>query len=121
MATTELTRKDFATDQDPRWCPGCGDYAILAAMQGFLPELGVPPEKMVFVAGIGCSGRFTYYMNTYGLHGIHGRAPALATGLKVSRPDLDVWVVTGDGDGLCPYCICADRGHPPTLLDCQTT
>jgi 2-oxoglutarate/2-oxoacid ferredoxin oxidoreductase subunit beta len=100
MATAELTRKDFATDQDPRWCPGCGDYAILAAMQGFLPELGVPPEKMVFVAGIGCSGRFAYYMNTYGLHGIHGRATALASGLATARPDLFVWVVTGDGDSL---------------------
>jgi 2-oxoglutarate ferredoxin oxidoreductase subunit beta len=100
MATAELSRKDFATDQDPRWCPGCGDYAILAAMQGFLPELGIPPEKMVFVAGIGCSGRFAYYMNTYGVHGIHGRATALASGLATARPDLFVWVVTGDGDSL---------------------
>jgi 2-oxoglutarate ferredoxin oxidoreductase subunit beta len=100
MATAELARKDFATDQDPRWCPGCGDYAILAAMQGFLPELGIPPEKMVFVAGIGCSGRFAYYMNTYGVHGIHGRATALASGLATARPDLFVWVVTGDGDSL---------------------
>jgi 2-oxoglutarate/2-oxoacid ferredoxin oxidoreductase subunit beta len=100
VATAELSRKDFATDQDPRWCPGCGDYAILAAMQGFLPELGIPPEKMVFVAGIGCSGRFAYYMNTYGVHGIHGRATALASGLATARPDLFVWVVTGDGDSL---------------------
>ncbi len=95
-----LTKKDFASDQETRWCPGCGDYAILATVQQFLPELGVPPERLVFVAGIGCSGRFAYYMNTYGMHGIHGRAPALATGLALSRPDLSVWVVTGDGDGL---------------------
>jgi 2-oxoglutarate/2-oxoacid ferredoxin oxidoreductase subunit beta len=96
----ELTKKDFASDQETRWCPGCGDYAILATVQQFLPELGLPPEKLVFVAGIGCSGRFAYYMNTYGMHGIHGRAPAIATGIAVSRPDLSVWVVTGDGDGL---------------------
>jgi 2-oxoglutarate ferredoxin oxidoreductase subunit beta len=95
-----LTKKDFASDQETRWCPGCGDYAILATVQQFLPELGLPPERMVFVAGIGCSGRFAYYMSTYGVHGIHGRAPALATGLAVARPDLSVWVITGDGDGL---------------------
>ncbi len=95
-----LTKKDFASDQETRWCPGCGDYAILATVQQFLPELGLPPERIVWVAGIGCSGRFAYYMNTYGVHGIHGRAPALATGLAVARPDLSVWVVTGDGDGL---------------------
>ena len=95
-----LTKKDFASDQETRWCPGCGDYAILATVQQFLPELGLPPEQIVFVAGIGCSGRFAYYMNTYGMHGIHGRAPALATGLALARPDLSVWVVTGDGDGL---------------------
>jgi 2-oxoglutarate ferredoxin oxidoreductase subunit beta len=95
-----LTKKDFASDQETRWCPGCGDYAILATVQQFLPELGIPPERIVFVAGIGCSGRFAYYMNTYGVHGIHGRAPALATGLALSRPDLSVWVVTGDGDAL---------------------
>jgi 2-oxoglutarate ferredoxin oxidoreductase subunit beta len=95
-----LTKKDFASDQETRWCPGCGDYAILATVQQFLPELGLPPERLVFVAGIGCSGRFAYYMNTYGMHGIHGRAPALATGLALARPDLSVWVVTGDGDGL---------------------
>jgi 2-oxoglutarate/2-oxoacid ferredoxin oxidoreductase subunit beta len=95
-----LTKKDFASDQETRWCPGCGDYAILATVQQFLPELGIPPERIVFVAGIGCSGRFAYYMNTYGLHGIHGRAPALATGLALARPDLSVWVITGDGDGL---------------------
>jgi 2-oxoglutarate/2-oxoacid ferredoxin oxidoreductase subunit beta len=95
-----LTKKDFASDQETRWCPGCGDYAILATVQQFLPELELPAERMVFVAGIGCSGRFAYYMSTYGVHGIHGRAPALATGLAVARPDLSVWVVTGDGDGL---------------------
>jgi len=95
-----LTPQDFASDQDVRWCPGCGDYSILAQMKKVLPSLGVPPEKMVFVSGIGCSSRFPYYMNTYGIHGIHGRAPAIATGLKCARPDLTVWVVTGDGDGL---------------------
>jgi len=94
------TRKDFETDQDVRWCPGCGDYAILATMQRLMPELGVPREKTVFVSGIGCSSRFPYYMNTYGVHSIHGRAPAIATGIKASRPDLDVWIVTGDGDAL---------------------
>jgi 2-oxoglutarate ferredoxin oxidoreductase subunit beta len=94
------TRKDWATDQDVRWCPGCGDYAVLAAVQTLLPELGVKRENTVFVSGIGCSSRFPYYMNTYGVHSIHGRAPAIATGLAVARPDLDVWVITGDGDGL---------------------
>jgi len=93
-------RKEWASDQEPRWCPGCGDYAILAAMEGFLPELGIPREKVVFVAGIGCSGRFVYHMNTYGVHGIHGRAAALASGLATARPDLFVWVATGDGDSL---------------------
>ena len=96
----QLTKADFSSDQETRWCPGCGDYAILATVQQFLPELGVPPERLVFVAGIGCAGRFAYYMNTYGVHGIHGRAPALATGLALSRPDLSIWVVTGDGDSL---------------------
>jgi 2-oxoglutarate/2-oxoacid ferredoxin oxidoreductase subunit beta len=95
-----LTRKDFVSDQEVRWCPGCGDYAILAAMQKFLPELGIPREKIVFVSGIGCSSRFPYYMNTYGIHSIHGRAPTLATGLNVVDPDLQIWVITGDGDGL---------------------
>jgi len=95
-----MTRKDFVTDQEVRWCPGCGDYAILAQVQKIMPEFGIPRENIVFISGIGCSSRFPYYMNTYGFHTIHGRAPALATGLKVSRPDLDVWVVTGDGDGL---------------------
>jgi 2-oxoglutarate ferredoxin oxidoreductase subunit beta len=96
----KLTAKDFKTDQEVRWCPGCGDYAILAAVQQFMPELGIPRERIVFVSGIGCSSRFPYYMNTYGMHSIHGRAPAIATGLSVSRPDLSVWVVTGDGDAL---------------------
>ena len=95
-----LTPQQFATDQDVRWCPGCGDYSILAQMKKVLPTLGVPPERMVFVSGIGCSSRFPYYMNTYGVHGIHGRAPAIATGLKCARPDLSVWVITGDGDAL---------------------
>src|SRR5207247_3506135 len=90
------TKKDFISDQEVRWCPGCGDYAILSAVQGFMPELGVPPHKTVFVTGIGCSGRFVYYMDTYGVHSIHGRAPAIATGLATSRPDLSVWIVTGD-------------------------
>jgi len=92
--------KDFKSDQEVRWCPGCGDYAILAAVQGFLPELGLRRENIVFVSGIGCSSRFPYYLDTYGLHSIHGRAPAIATGLAASRPDLSVWVVTGDGDAL---------------------
>ncbi len=95
-----LTRKDFASDQEVRWCPGCGDYAILAAVQGFLPDLRLPRENIVFISGIGCSSRFPYYLNTYGMHSIHGRAPAIATGLSTTRPDLSVWVVTGDGDAL---------------------
>ena len=95
-----LTRKDFVSDQTVRWCPGCGDYSILAQMQRVLPETGVPKEKTVFISGIGCSSRFPYYMNTYGIHTIHGRAPALATGLAVANPDLSIWVITGDGDGL---------------------
>jgi 2-oxoglutarate ferredoxin oxidoreductase subunit beta len=96
----KLTTKDFKSDQEVRWCPGCGDYAILAAVQSFMPELQIPRERTVFISGIGCSSRFPYYMNTYGMHSIHGRAPAIATGLSVSRPDLSVWVVTGDGDAL---------------------
>jgi 2-oxoglutarate ferredoxin oxidoreductase subunit beta len=96
----KLTAKDFKTDQEVRWCPGCGDYAILAALQSFMPELEAPKERTVFVSGIGCAARFPYYMETYGMHSIHGRAPAIATGLSVSRPDLSVWVVTGDGDAL---------------------
>jgi 2-oxoglutarate ferredoxin oxidoreductase subunit beta len=96
----KLTKKDFTSDQDVRWCPGCGDYSVLANVQRLLPELGLPRENFVFVSGIGCSSRFPYYMNTYGFHTIHGRAPAFATGIKISRPELSVWVVTGDGDGL---------------------
>ncbi|TWT36811.1 2-oxoglutarate oxidoreductase subunit KorB [Posidoniimonas corsicana] len=95
-----LTPNDFASDQDVRWCPGCGDYSILAQMKKVMPTLGLPKEKIVFISGIGCSSRFPYYMNTYGMHSIHGRAPAVATGLKTCRPDLQVWVITGDGDGL---------------------
>src|SRR3989475_12215955 len=95
-----LTRKDFVSDQEVRWCPGCGDYSILAQVQRVMPELGIPKQNIVFVSGIGCSSRFPYYMNTYGFHSIHGRAATLATGLKTARPELSVWVVTGDGDGL---------------------
>jgi 2-oxoglutarate ferredoxin oxidoreductase subunit beta len=95
-----LTAKDFRTDQEVRWCPGCGDYAILAALQSFMPELGIERENTVFISGIGCAARFPYYMNTYGMHSIHGRAPAIATGLATTRADLSVWVVTGDGDAL---------------------
>jgi 2-oxoglutarate ferredoxin oxidoreductase subunit beta len=95
-----LKPADFASDQDVRWCPGCGDYSILAQMKKIMPSLGIPREKIVFISGIGCSSRFPYYMNTYGIHSIHGRAPAVATGLKAVRPDLHVWVITGDGDGL---------------------
>ena len=98
--TAPLTAKDFASDQETRWCPGCGDYAVLASVQKLMPELGVEPHRVVFVSGIGCAGRFAYYMDTYGMHGIHGRAPALATGLAAARDDLSIWVVTGDGDAL---------------------
>ena len=97
---TKLTIKDFTSDQEVRWCPGCGDYAILKCIQRTLPEMGATLENTVFVSGIGCSSRFPYYMNTYGFHTIHGRAPAIATGLKLANPELDVWLVTGDGDGL---------------------
>ncbi|MEU6990024.1 2-oxoacid:ferredoxin oxidoreductase subunit beta [Streptomyces sp. NPDC046465] len=99
-ADAQQSMKDFKSDQEVRWCPGCGDYAVLAAVQGFMPELGLAKENVVFVSGIGCSSRFPYYMNTYGMHSIHGRAPAIATGLASSRRDLSVWVVTGDGDAL---------------------
>jgi 2-oxoglutarate ferredoxin oxidoreductase subunit beta len=99
-AIPETSRKDWSSDQEVRWCPGCGDYSILAAVQFLMPELGVRRENTVFVSGIGCAARFPYYMNTYGMHSIHGRAPAIATGLAVARPDLDVWVVGGDGDML---------------------
>lgn len=99
-ALPQLTPKDFASDQDIRWCPGCGDYSILAQTKKIMPDLGIPREKIVFVSGIGCSSRFPYYMSTYGFHSIHGRAPAVATGVKVANPELSVWVATGDGDGL---------------------
>ena len=98
--TTGTSRKDWASDQEVRWCPGCGDYSILTAVQMLLPDLGIARENTVFISGIGCSSRFPYYMNTYGMHSIHGRAPAIATGLAVTRPDLNVFVITGDGDGL---------------------
>jgi 2-oxoglutarate/2-oxoacid ferredoxin oxidoreductase subunit beta len=105
MSTTDLglpalKSKDFKSDQEVRWCPGCGDYIVLNTMQSFLPTLGIPPENIVFISGIGCSSRFPYYMNTYGMHSIHGRAPAIATGLAITRPDLSIWVITGDGDAL---------------------
>jgi 2-oxoglutarate ferredoxin oxidoreductase subunit beta len=99
-AVPTLTKKDFESDQDVRWCPGCGDYSILAQTQRILPELGIPRENLVFISGIGCSSRFPYYMNTYGFHTIHGRAPTIASGVKAARPDLSVWVITGDGDAL---------------------
>ncbi|WP_394941906.1 2-oxoacid:ferredoxin oxidoreductase subunit beta [uncultured Ilumatobacter sp.] len=103
MSTAQVavtTKSDWTSDQEVRWCPGCGDYGILLAVQTLMPELGVNPENTVFISGIGCSSRFPYYMNTYGMHSIHGRAPAIATGVATARPDLDVWVITGDGDGL---------------------
>ena len=96
----DLTRKDFESSQDVRWCPGCGDYSVLKQIQLVLPKLGIPKENFAFISGIGCSSRLPYYMDTYGMHGIHGRAPAIATGLKLSRPELSVWVITGDGDAL---------------------
>ena len=99
-AAPALTAKDFATDQEVRWCPGCGDYSILAQVQKVMPTLGIPRENIVIISGIGCSSRFPYYMNTYGMHSIHGRATAVASGLKAARPELSVWIVTGDGDGL---------------------
>jgi 2-oxoglutarate ferredoxin oxidoreductase subunit beta len=98
--STILGKADFQSDQETRWCPGCGDYAVLSAVQQFMPELGIAPERIVFITGIGCAGRFAYYMDTYGMHGIHGRAPALATGLASARQDLSIWVITGDGDAL---------------------
>src|SRR3954468_7323928 len=100
LPTLPLTAKDLASDQEVRWCPGCGDYSILAQMKKAIATLGIARKNLVFISGIGCSSRFPYYMNTYGFHTIHGRAPTFATGLKVARPDLQVWVVTGDGDGL---------------------
>lgn len=98
--TVEYNSKDFSSDQDVRWCPGCGDYTILKQVQNTMPDIGVPREKIVFISGIGCAARFPYYMNTFGMHSIHGRAPAIATGLKIARPDLSVWIITGDGDSL---------------------
>ena len=95
-----VTAKDFSSDQEVRWCPGCGDYSILKQVQTVLPELGIPRENIVFVSGIGCSSRFPYYMETYGMHSIHGRATAVASGLKITRPELSVWIITGDGDAL---------------------
>jgi 2-oxoglutarate ferredoxin oxidoreductase subunit beta len=100
ILTAPLTAKDFQTDQEVRWCPGCGDYSILAQVQKVMPTLGIPRENIVIISGIGCSSRFPYYMNTYGMHSIHGRATAIASGLKASRPELSVWIVTGDGDSL---------------------
>jgi len=103
VSTTDIpatSRKDWMSDQEVRWCPGCGDYSILAALQLLMPDLGVRREDTVFISGIGCAARFPYYMNTYGMHGIHGRAPAIATGLAMARPDLDIWVICGDGDAL---------------------
>jgi len=97
---SNLTAKDFATDQEVRWCPGCGDYSILAQVQKVMPSLGIPKENIVIISGIGCSSRFPYYMNTYGMHSIHGRATAIASGLKATRPELSIWIVTGDGDSL---------------------
>lgn len=98
--SVQLTKEDFSSDQDVRWCPGCGDYSILAQVKKVLPELGIPREQFVFISGIGCSSRFPYYLNVYGVHSIHGRAPTIATGVKLANPDLSVWIVTGDGDGL---------------------
>jgi 2-oxoglutarate ferredoxin oxidoreductase subunit beta len=106
-----LTSKDFATDQEVRWCPGCGDYSILAQVQKIMPSLGIPKENIVVISGIGCSSRFPYYMNTYGMHSIHGRATAIASGLKASRPELNVWIVTGDGD-----CLSIGGNHTIHLL-----
>src|SRR5215203_4196175 len=112
----KLTAKDFKTDQEVRWCPGCGDYAILAAVQGFMPELGIPKERIVFISGIGCSSRFPYYMNTYGMHSIHGRAPAIATGLAASRPDLSVSVVIGAEASFVARTMDSDRKHLTSVL-----
>ena len=96
----KLTKKDFSNDQQIKWCPGCGDYAILSATQLAMAKIGIPPHKVAVISGIGCSSRFPYYMGSYGMHSIHGRAPAVATGLKLQNPDLSVWIITGDGDGL---------------------
>ena len=100
VSTITLSKKDFISDQDVRWCPGCGDYAILSQIQKVFPNLGIPKENFLVVSGIGCSSRFPYYLDTFGFHSIHGRAPALATGAKIANPDLSVWIVTGDGDSM---------------------
>ena len=100
MESKKYSSKDFSTDQEVRWCPGCGDYSILKQVQTVMPEIGVPKEDIVFISGIGCSSRFPYYMETYGMHSIHGRATAIASGLKAARPDLSIWIITGDGDSL---------------------
>lgn len=100
MTDVALTKKDFTSDQEVRWCPGCGDYSILSTMQSFLPEMGLPRENIVFISGIGCSSRFPYYLETFGVHSVHGRAPAIASGLAIARPDLSIFVITGDGDAL---------------------
>ena len=123
-ATVRSATKDFKSDQEVRWCPGCGDYAILAAFQAFLPELDVPRENVVVISGIGCASRLPYYVNTYGMHSIHGRAPAIATGLAASRTDLSVWVITGDGDALSiggNHLIHALRRNVTSRSCCSTT
>ena len=118
--TVTCSRKDFASDQDVRWCPGCGNNAILAQVQKTLPELGMPRENIVMISGIGCSSRFPYYMDTYGMHSIHGRAPAMATGIKRARPDLTVFAYQGDGDlasiGMAEIVHCANRGEKLTVV-----
>ena len=120
-----LSPKDYATDQEVRWCPGCGDYAILKAVQKAMADIGADPANTVFVSGIGCAARFPYYMETYGFHTIHGRAPSFATGIKLANPDLDVWVVGGDGDGLVDRRQPHAARHPPQrryqLPACSTT
>ena len=120
-----LTKKDFKSDQDTRWCPSCGDYSILAQTQHIMPELGIPKENVVFISGIGCSSRFPYYMNTYGFHTIHGRAPTIASGVKMANPDLSVWVITGDGDALSiggnHFIHLMRRNFDINVLACSTT
>src|SRR5437867_11352832 len=112
----QMKKADFVSDQEVRWCPGCGDYAILNNVQKVMPELGIPREKIVFVSGIGCSSRFPYYMETYGMHSIHGRAPAIATGIAQANPDLHVWVITGDGDGLSIGCNHLIHARRPNVM-----
>src|SRR5512135_1122566 len=118
LPTAKYTAKDFQSNQDVRWCPGCGDYSILAQTQRIMPDLGIPKHNMVFISGIGCSSRFPYYMDTYGFHSIHGRATAIASGLKMARPDLTVWVVTGEFPALI---IEEDRSFRPTPRDSPGT